>query len=55
MSVFISQIGAVFDASITWMTQLLGLIMANPPLTTICVALPICSYVCNLLNRLIRL
>lgn len=54
MTDFLSSLSVVFQASISWMQYVLSLIVNNPALLVMCVAIPIVSRVVSLVNRLIR-
>lgn len=55
MEQFLSSVSQVVTASLTWITQYTAVIMNNPALTTICIAVPIVSVSVDMLKRLIRL
>lgn len=55
MAVFLQQITAVVEESISWLEIILDTILASPALTVICIGVPIVSKVVQLFSRLIRL
>lgn len=55
MSSFLTDVGAFFTQSVTWLTTVLNTIVANPPLLVLCLAMPIIGFAVGLLSRLIRL
>lgn len=55
MSAFLTEIGTFFTQSMTWMGDVLGAVVANPALTVLVLAMPICGFAVGLLGRLIRL
>lgn len=55
MEQFLSSVSQVVTASLTWMTQYLSVIVNNPALTTLCIAIPIVSVSVDMLRRLIRI
>lgn len=55
MSAFLDNIGAFFTQSITWLGDVLDVIVADPALTVMVLAMPIVGFAVGLLGRLIRL
>lgn len=55
MSSFLTEIGTFFTQSITWLGDVLDVIVANPALTVMVLAMPIVGFAVGLLSRLIRL
>lgn len=55
MSAFLTEIGTFFTQSVTWLGDVLDVIIANPALTVLCIAMPIVGFAVGLLGRLIRL
>lgn len=55
MSSFLTEIGTFFTQAITWMGDVLDVVVANPPLTVLVLAMPVCGFAVGLLSRLIRL
>lgn len=54
MESFLSGIGTFFTTAVGWLGQCLNTITANPALTVLCLAMPICGFAVGLLGRLIR-
>lgn len=55
MAEFLTNIGTFFTQAITWMGDVLDVVIAEPALTVLVLAMPICGFAVGLLNRLIRL
>ena len=55
MTAFLSTIGAFFTQSVTWMGDVLDVVVENPALTIMVIAMPIVGFAVGLLGRLIRL
>ena len=55
MDAFLTTIGTFFTQAITWMGDVLDVVIAEPALTVLVLAMPICGFAVGLLNRLIRL
>ncbi|MBQ3541847.1 MAG: hypothetical protein IJA45_01815 [Oscillospiraceae bacterium] len=55
MSAFLTEIGTFFTQSITWLGDVLDVIVSNPALLVLCIAMPIVGFAVGLLSRLIRL
>ena len=55
MSSFLTEIGTFFTQAMTWMGDVLDAVVANPALTVLVLAMPICGFAVGLLSRLIRL
>ena len=55
MSEFLTQVGTFFTQSIAWLGDVLDVVVANPPLLVLVLAMPICGFAVGLLSRLIRL
>ncbi|MBQ2858610.1 MAG: hypothetical protein IJE78_16135 [Bacteroidaceae bacterium] len=55
MSAFLTEIGIFFTQSITWLGDVLDVIVSNPALLVLCIAMPIVGFAVGLLSRLIRL
>ncbi len=55
MSAFLTEIGTFFTQSITWLGDVLDVIVGNPALLVLVVAMPIVGFAVGLLSRLIRL
>ena len=55
MSTILTDIGTFFTQSVTWMGDVLDVIVGNPVLLVMVVAMPIVGFAVGLLSRLIRL
>ena len=55
MSAFLSDIGVFFTQAITWLGEVLEVVVANPALLVLVIAMPVCGFAVGLLGRLIRL
>lgn len=55
MSEFLTTIGTFFTQSITWLGDVLNVIVENPALTVLVLAMPIVGFAVGLLNRLIKM
>lgn len=55
MAEFLTNIGTFFTQSITWMGNVLDVVVEQPALTVLVLAMPICGFAVGLLRRLIRL
>lgn len=55
MADFLSQIGTFFTQAMTWMGDVLDVIVANPALLVLCISMPVCGFAVGLLNRLVRI
>lgn len=55
MSAFLTEIGTFFTQAVTWLGDVLDVIVANPALLVLVVAMPIVGFAVGLLGRLIRL
>ncbi len=55
MAEFLGNIGTFFTQSMTWMGDVLDAVIANPALTVLVLAMPICGFAVGLLGRLVRL
>lgn len=55
MTGFLSIIGEFFTESVTWMGDILDIIVKYPALTVMVIAMPIVGFAVGLLGRLIRL
>lgn len=55
MASILEQIGTFFTQSITWLGDVLDVIVGNPVLLILCVAMPIVGFSVGLLRRLINL
>lgn len=55
MTAFLTEIGTFFTQSVTWLGDVLDVIVANPALMVMVLAMPIVGFAVGLLGRLIRL
>lgn len=54
MSAFLTEIGTFFTQTITWLGDVLDVIVQNPALLVLCIAMPVCGFAVGLLGRLVR-
>ena len=55
MTAFLSGIGEFFTQSVTWLGDVLDVVVENPALLIMVIAMPIVGFAVGLLGRLIRL
>lgn len=55
MSAFLTEIGTFFTQAITWLGDVLDVIVSNPALLVMVIAMPVVGFAVGLLSRLIRL
>lgn len=55
MSAFLTEIGTFFTQAVTWMGDVLDIIVQNPALLVLVIAMPVVGFAVGLLSRLIRL
>lgn len=55
MSSILTDIGTFFTQAVTWMGDVLDVIVGNPILLVMVVAMPVVGFAVGLLSRLIRL
>lgn len=55
MADFLTNIGTFFTQSVTWATDILGEVSAEPALTVLVLGFPIVGFAFGLLGRLIRM
>ena len=55
MTAFLTEIGTFFTQSVTWATDILGQVSAEPALTVLVLGFPIVGFAFGLLGRLIRM
>lgn len=55
MSTFLTDIGTFFTQAITWLGDVLDVVVSNPALLVMVLAMPIVGFAVGLLSRLIRL
>lgn len=52
MAEFLTSIGTFFTQSITWIGDVLDVVVENPALTVLVLAMPICGFAVGLFQRL---
>ncbi len=52
MTEFLTNIGLFFTQAITWLGDVLDVVIANPALTVLILAMPICGFAVGLFKRL---
>lgn len=55
MQTFLTDVGTFFTQAISWLGDVLDIIMSNPALLVLVIAMPVCGFAVGLLNRLIRM
>lgn len=55
MTAFLTEIGTFFTQSITWLGDVLDVVVQNPALLVLVIAMPVCGFAVGLLSRLIRM
>lgn len=55
MAAFLANIGEFFTTATGWLGNVLDIIVENPALTVVCLAMPIVGFSVGLLNRLFRI
>lgn len=55
MADFLTNIGTFFTQSVSWLGEVLDVVVENPALTVLVLAMPIVGFAVGLLGRLIRL
>lgn len=55
MSAFLTEIGTFFTQCMTWLGDVLDIVVANPALLVLVIAMPVVGFSVGLLSRLIRL
>ena len=55
METLLSNIGTFFTQAVTWLGDILDVVIENPALLIMCIAMPIVGFAVGLLGRLIRL
>lgn len=55
MNAFLTDVGTFFTQAVDWLGDILDVIVGNPVLLVLCVAMPVIGFAVGLLNRLIRL
>ena len=55
MTAFLTEIGTFFTQAVTWMGDVLDVVVENPALLVLVIAMPVCGFAVGLLGRLIRM
>ena len=55
MTAFLTEIGTFFTQAVTWMGDVLDIVIENPALLVLVIAMPVVGFAVGLLGRLIRL
>lgn len=55
METILTQVGTFLTQAITWMGDVLEVVVTEPALLLMCIAMPVAGFAVGLLNRLIRL
>ena len=55
MTAFLTEIGTFFTQAIAWLGDVLDVVVQNPALLVLVIAMPVCGFAVGLLNRLIRM
>lgn len=55
MGTFLGTMSEFVGKSMEWVAQVLKVVTANPPLTVLCLAMPITGFVVGLLKRMTNL
>lgn len=55
MTAFLENIGTFFTQSIAWLGDVLDVVVSNPALLVMVIAMPVVGFAVGLLSRLIRL
>lgn len=55
MSAFLTEIGTFFTQAVAWMGDVLDVIVSNPALLVLVIAMPVAGFAVGLLSRLIRM
>lgn len=55
MTAFLTEIGTFFTQAVTWMGDVLDVIVENPALLVLVIAMPVVGFAVGLLSRLIRM
>ena len=55
MEAFLQNIGTFFTTSTGWLGEVLNIVVENPALTVMVIAMPVVGFAVGLLGRLIRL
>lgn len=55
MSSFLTEIGTFFTQAMTWMSDVLDVVVSSPALLVLCIAMPVCGFAIGILGRLVRI
>ena len=55
MTAFLTDIGTFFTQAIDWLGKVITVVISNPALLVLVIAMPVCGFAVGLLSRLIRL
>lgn len=55
METILTSIGTFFAQAITWLGDILDVVVSNPVLLIMVIAMPVCGYAVGLLSRLFNL
>lgn len=55
MEQFLADIGTFFTQAITWLGNVLDVVVQEPALLVMVIAMPVCGFAVGLLSRLVRL
>lgn len=55
MTAFLTEIGTFFTQALTWLGDVLDVIVQNPALLVLVIAMPVVGFAVGLLSRLIRM
>lgn len=55
MSSFLTEIGTFFTQAMTWMSDVLDVVIGSPALLVLCIAMPVCGFAIGILGRLVRI
>ena len=55
ISTFLADVGTFFTKAIAWLGEALAVVVGNPALLVLVLAMPICGFAVALLHRLVRM
>lgn len=55
LSTFLGDVGTFFTKAIGWLGDVLAVVVGNPALLVLVLAMPICGFAVGLLSRLVRM
>lgn len=55
MEAFLTEVGKFFTQSVTWLGDVLDVVVQNPALLALVICMPICGFAIGMLGRLVRL